>query len=221
MSEISAYQDSEARSYDRDREIEPLWHVENVFVADLIKRTRIATLLDVPVGTGRFFDLYPACDAVGVDLSEPMLAQAAAVTRQSKASIRLLLASATSLPLDDAGFDLVLSWRFLHLLPPEALHAVFAEFKRVCRSTLCVQCYLRAPWHERFLAKAKRRVRRIRLMLRGTRRLSPWSHIRAYNHSLAIVLAAAKAAGLAAPDKISDLGGYEGTRVCALEWRVR
>ncbi len=221
MNESSAYQDSEAGSYDRDREVEPLWHVENAFVEKLFQRAPISNLLDVPVGTGRFFDVYPACNVVGVDLSEPMLAQAAARIGQSKASIRLLLSSATSMPFENAGFDLVLSWRFLHLLPPEMLRSVFAELKRVCRGTLCVQCYLRAPWGERMIAKAKRWLRRLRLMFTRRRRLTPWSHIRAYSHSFSIILAAAESAGLSAPDKISDLGGYEGTRVCALEWNVR
>ena len=222
MSESSAYQGREAGSYDRDRAIEPLWHVENAFVGDLLRRNRIESLLDMPVGTGRFFDLYPRCEVVGVDLSEHMLAQAATRAGESAAvSIRLLRASATALPLGDAQFDLVLCWRFLHLLPAEVLPTVFAEMKRVCRGTICVQCYLRSPWHERVAAKARRWARRLRLLFRRERRLSPWSHIRAYDHSLALVLSAAKAAGLAAPDGVSDLGGYEGTRVCALVWTLR
>lgn len=211
-----AYSHEEASSYDRDREREPLWEIENNYVASLVERHPGARILDVPVGTGRFLPLYRGHTVIGADLSKAMLRQ----TRYRdlpELDITLIEASITALPLDTSTFDLVVCWRILHLLPPVTLTAVFAELSRVCSGTLCVQCYLPASPAKRFGARLWRALRRAAVRLRGERNLTPWSHITSYGHLRSSIEAAAQAAGLRL-EKWEKLGHYEGTDVVAMEW---
>ncbi|MEO7067469.1 MAG: class I SAM-dependent methyltransferase [Rhodanobacter sp.] len=215
------YSKLEAKTYDRDRAVEPLWHIENAYVTALLNRVPASSILDAPVGTGRFLDLYsaPTSEVVGVDLSASMLEEAARRIAVCKASkVTLMKASVTSLPLNDAQFDLVICWRLLHLLPQETLVDVFRELRRVCRGTLSIQCYAQAPLLVRLKARANRWGRRIRLLFKQERALTPWSHIQVYNHSYEAIETAASRAGLMKPSRIEELGKYEGTLVMAVEW---
>src|SRR5437773_539739 len=66
-----------AINYDRDREVEAHWWKEDAFIEQFFADKSAVALLDVPVGTGRFFRHYRHVDAVvGVDVSEAMLCQA-------------------------------------------------------------------------------------------------------------------------------------------------
>jgi ubiquinone/menaquinone biosynthesis C-methylase UbiE len=219
MKEHGAYTPDDARTYDRDREVEPLWHAENAYVADLVKQLGASTVLDVPVGTGRFLPFYAGAQVTGVDLSDAMLSIATArVAADGLRHITLQQGSVTDLPFADRAFQLVVCWRLLHLLPPLVLRAALAEMARVCNGTLCVQVYERAPQLERTTAWAKRWMRRFGLPFAGKSQLTPWSHITAYAHSRADIEAAAAASGLGSPLRRDDLGGYEGTRVVAITW---
>lgn len=74
------YHGSTARTYDAKRQESPKWQAENRivrgFLADLPSGT---TVLDCPVGTGRFLPLYQelGLKVIGVDVSEDMLMEAA------------------------------------------------------------------------------------------------------------------------------------------------
>lgn len=222
MKEHGAYSASEAASYDSDREIEPLWHAENAYVRDLVARLGSASILDVPVGTGRFFGYYANRRLAGIDISESMLdkarERACALGMQNAI---LQLGSVTALPFADREFDLVLCWRLLHLLPPETLAPALAEMARTCSGVLCVQVYERAAFPQRMLAKASRWIRRAGLIASGRRRLTPWSHIHAYSYSRAEFEHAAINAGLGVPSTRDHIGSYEGTNVIALLWDIR
>lgn len=219
MKDNGAYTQNDARTYDRDRDVEPLWHAENAYVSELVHGVGARTVLDVPVGTGRFLAFYAGARVTGVDLSDAMLLEAAArVTAEGLRNVTLTQGNVTQLPFANSAFELVMCWRLLHLLPPSVLHAAFNEMARVCGGTLCVQVYERAPQMQRTTAWAFRWMRRLALPFIGKKQLTPWSHIRAYAHSREAIEAAARAAGLGAPKRRDDLGGYEGTRVVALAW---
>lgn len=66
MKEHGAYSSSEAATYEADREVEPLWHLENEFVRALFARSWAESVLNAPVGTGRFLDLYRRRAVTGV-----------------------------------------------------------------------------------------------------------------------------------------------------------
>lgn len=222
MKDHGAYSSSEAATYEADREVEPLWHVENAFVRALLGRSDVRSVLDAPVGTGRFLDLYEGKAVTGLDLSTAMLDEARKrVMGLELSNVALRQGSVISLPFGDKQFDFVISWRLFHLLPPETIAPALAELARVCQGTLCIQTYERAPFSVRWVAKAKRWARRLTLIFAGKRQLTPWSHIRAYTHSSEAIEQAAHGAGLGAPTARSLLGDYEGTRVMALVWVLR
>lgn len=221
MKEHGAYTPAEAASYDTEREIEPLWHIENTFVRDLIARSAFRSVLDVPVGTGRFLEYYGNRSVTGTDLSESMLELARSrATSLYMDNVYFRRCSVTDLPFAAGSFDLVLCWRLLHLLPPESLAPALSELARVCCSTLCVQAYERAHLTVRLTAKAGRWARRLWLPLSGKRRLTAWSHIRTYAHSRIDIERAAHAAGIGDPTSRTHIGDYEGTRVVALIWSI-
>lgn len=220
MKSHGAYSAREAKTYNADRETEPLWYIENAHVSELLQRTQATSILDAPIGTGRFLNLYKSAQITGVDISSAMLVEASRRAEKESVPITLQQASITKLPYADGQFDLVICWRLLHLLPPEELDYVFSELRRVCRGVLCVQCYVPAYWWERQIAKTKRRVRRLWRFATGSGKLSPWSHIRAWSHTLEAISASAARNGFGPASRCELLGVYEGTHVLAVEWDV-
>ena len=93
-------------------------------------------LLDVGCGTGRFLDFvkqaWPRLPAVGVDMSEPYLAEARHHLR-GRCWIKLLVANGEALPLRNASHDAVTSIFMFHELPAKVRRAVFREFARVLK----------------------------------------------------------------------------------------
>ena len=218
MKPHGAYSDSEAASYDEDRAGELLWRLENSYVERLLERMPGASILDVPVGTGRFFPLYPGRRVLGVDASDAMLEQARRKgERVPGLKLTLARAGIDALPAADRDYDLVICWRVLHLLPPELLRPAFKEMARVCRGQVCAQSYVPDTPGRRTAARVWRWLRRLGLPFRGKRALTPWSHIRTYSHDAQSILSAAQEAGLVLADE-HLIGRYEGTRVLAMTW---
>lgn len=109
-----------AESYEAKR-LGPVWRAETKAFRPLYDRVRPATVLDAPVGTGRWFDVYEETGAriLGVDLSPDMLDQAAKKIRPGAGgAIRLERADLLN-PAPNAlghGHDLVVCTRFTHWL---------------------------------------------------------------------------------------------------------
>jgi len=195
-----------AANYERDRQVEPMWWKEDEFVREYFRDRVVPRLLDLPVGTGRFFPHYVGVQqVVGVDVSEDMLAQA-------RSKLALLPAGAAGsvergdlfgLRFADGEFTHVVVWRLLHLIPETLLPAAVAELCRVTQGEIVVQTYVSAP-----APAVPRRVRlevqlrRVARALRGAilpaaqnpgaavaepgaPAATPWSHIQSYPHSQA------------------------------------
>jgi len=181
-----AYDAEIAASYEEDRRKEHIWALEQSYMARVIQRIPAGrSLLDIPVGTGRFIPEYEAqrLEVLGVDISESMLSEAR--SRVTGSSVRLELGDARSLSCADGSFDVVVCWRLLHLIPPESIAPVIRELGRVMRAAdgrLHVQAYVRDGWH-RLLSLKCALGRRIRALLgRAGDAPSRWSHIRSYAH---------------------------------------
>src|SRR5690606_23137039 len=126
---------------------------------------KVESILDVPIGTGRFLEYYGTSNVAGLDLSKAMLAEASSRAQALHLpDIDLREGNVTDLPFGDATFDLVVCWRLLHLLPPNMLNLALSEMTRVCCGVLCVQAYERAAWPQRSAARAKRWLRRLGLI---------------------------------------------------------
>lgn len=95
-------------------------------------------LLDVGCGTGSLAILAarrvgPRGFVVGVDPSPEMVARATGKARRAHVAATFRAGIAQALPFEDGQFDVVTCTLVLHQLPPDALHASFAEFRRVLK----------------------------------------------------------------------------------------
>lgn len=208
--DVATYDAATAATYDADREGEEHWRAENDFVAGFAARHDLGAVLDVPVGTGRLLPhLDGALRIVGLDVSRDMLERAAAVRLPlDRVTPELSLGDALDLEHDDDTFDTVVCFRLAHLLPPEAVPALFGELGRVCAGTLLVQTYAypivtRPVIWRRLGRRAARLVRRP-----VPESATPWSHIQSYSHTAAFLDDCVDMAGLRLVRRhhISDYG---------------
>jgi len=97
---------------------------------------RSLRFLDVACGSGRFLDFvkqsWPRMPAVGIDLSEPYLAEARRHLRRW-CWLDLVLGDGEAIPLSDASQDAVTCIFTFHELPPRVRRAFFHEFARVLK----------------------------------------------------------------------------------------
>lgn len=128
------YRGKTASGYEAKRRKQMRWHLENEAVEKFIEGAS-GSVLDVPVGTGRFLPLYErmlsGMEAVGVDISEEMLALA-----RRKSDFPLEVGDATKLRFTDATFDVVVCVRFLDLIDEAAMCKVVTELCRVARERI-------------------------------------------------------------------------------------
>jgi SAM-dependent methyltransferase len=137
-----------AANYESDRQVEAHWWKEDEFIREFFREKVVSSLLDTPVGTGRFFQHYKRAGiVVGLDVSEDML---------NEARLKLaLLPPATigsvergdifSLRFSDRQFSLAVVWRLLHLIPADLLPGAIGELSRVTDRELLVQTYTVVP----------------------------------------------------------------------------
>jgi ubiquinone/menaquinone biosynthesis C-methylase UbiE len=113
---------------------------------------RSISVLDAPVGTGRFVHVYgklPHWKVEGIDFSEDMLDQAYKKLRnQSGANVNLQVGDVTSMPqFKDGKFEVALCIRLLHLIDPLMVTKVLKELTRVTKSTLILTIQLGDAYH--------------------------------------------------------------------------
>ncbi len=186
------YDSEVARTYDCSRQRERHWDREDSFIGQYLKRRHVDDLLDVPVGTGRFFHHYTELRSVtGVDISDDMLAKAREkAALQPRMSVRFEQGNVLALPYRDRAFDTVIVFRLLHLIPEADLDLAIKELCRVCRKDVVVQTYsprtgiwspVRSRLSALYSALAARCPHRPRSRS-ATSSAKPWSHIQAYYH---------------------------------------
>lgn len=197
------YGKADAEQYDEVRQREDAWNIEHRYVAQLLhEHPKVPHLLDAPVGTGRFFSLYPkkALQVTGVDLSVAMLEQARQrlpIQQADAPQIELIQADL----LDLSGLppaQLVISWRFLHLLDPELLTPALRSLTGCLTADglLVVQAYHpRSNWR-RFSGRLLRFFSTHLTGRRATPTTAAWAHIRSFLHSQSKLHASFVASGL-------------------------
>ncbi len=129
-----------ASTYDSTREGERQWESEQRIVEDLLAGfPRGTSVLDVPVGTGRFL---AACvrsgfNITGVDSSSSMLSNAREKVDPG-AAVRLEEGRIYSLPFPDGSFDVVVCIRFMDWVAGDDFRRALAELARVTRNAIIV-----------------------------------------------------------------------------------
>jgi len=142
MSTIQAkdyYKGDVAREYDmRRKQNSAKWKKEIATVEKLIGLCKAGdTILDMPVGTGRFIELscMQGLQVFAMDISDDMVREAQGkMNKGVKADY--LLGEAESIPACDSAFDHVLCVRFVNWLSSEKLSLVLREITRVARKSI-------------------------------------------------------------------------------------
>jgi SAM-dependent methyltransferase len=124
------YAGKKAETYDRDRQNDPKWIFEEATLrAFFTSATGIKSIIDAPVGTGRFLPMFSPTHTVGYDCSEDMLKQAMKHGKAAKLELHDIVAA----PLPTRA-DLVVSFRFLNLIDAcaaqQALEHLLAAAKK-------------------------------------------------------------------------------------------
>ena len=142
------YYSSRAKKYESTRVAQQSWHAEFGAMekfADFLGEN--LAVLDVPVGTGRFFSIYESRSwrISGLDISQDMLREA-----QEKASNLqlgspvILEGDARNLPFGDQSVDVVVCFRFLQSIVNFGdAKRIIAEFARVSRKWAVLHLNLR------------------------------------------------------------------------------
>ena len=182
-----------AQTYDQSRQQERHWILEDRFVGKYMRSRPVEDLLDLPVGTGRFFHHYTGVrNVTGIDISEEMLllAKEKLFLLPPEVSVCLEQGDVFALPFVNAAFDVTIVFRLFHLMPETSLARAIKELCRVTRKDVVVQTYvpedgLRNPFQMRFRA-AFRKLKSL-FQHRNPSQAQPWCHIQAYYHKQAIV----------------------------------
>ena len=154
----SNYDSEQATNYDRDREVEEHWHLENRYIEAFFAQRSPRRLLDAPVGTGRFLQSYSrAGEVVGIDASPEMLEVAGKrVQELGLSNIAIQRGDIFSLPFPDGHFDVAVCWRFAHLFPSSQLATALSELARVTKGTILSQAYVQGSFFSRLSSRLLR-----------------------------------------------------------------
>lgn len=142
------YRGQVAAGYDARRSASRKWMNEQEAVDRFLSQFAAgSTILDIPVGTGRFLALHKKHKlvATGIDVSPDMLGQAQRKATELDLSISLGHGDIRAIGAAAASFDVVVCIRFLNWIDTAAFDTVIRELTRVSRGYLIlgVRTYVR------------------------------------------------------------------------------
>jgi ubiquinone/menaquinone biosynthesis C-methylase UbiE len=135
------YRGDAAHKYDADREQTAKWGLEQAAVESILSALPpMLSVVDVPVGTGRFVELYQKLGmrATGIDVSPDMLARAREKADRAQASITLQEGDIRAIDAPDGAFDAAVCIRFLNWVDLDGVRGVLNELTRVADRYLVV-----------------------------------------------------------------------------------
>lgn len=136
------YRGRKAETYDEIRQKQRRWKIENETIDGMLRRLAPGSVLDCPVGTGRFMKTYANLSVgavIGVDASEEMLKLARKKVPRKMAAyceLKLVVGDARRIEAEDRFYDVAVCVRFLDLIEEEAMRAVMKEMMRVARRAI-------------------------------------------------------------------------------------
>jgi ubiquinone/menaquinone biosynthesis C-methylase UbiE len=140
------YRGDTARGYEDRRAGQPKWAAEQAAVDGMLMSFPAGTtVLDIPVGTGRFLPLYAlrGFKVTGIDISDDMIAQARAKGPVDGVEIRR--GDIFSIDIPDASVDLVLAIRIMNLIDASDMVRALGELQRVARGSIIFNIRIWAP----------------------------------------------------------------------------
>ena len=138
------YHGKVAENYNISRQSGNKWLREAEIIQSLLDNFQgNISILDVPLGTGRFLNSYSnkrGSSIIGLDVSGDMLLQARkAFKKNNSCKIHLVQGETEKLPLPDSSVDYVICMRLLNWVPLHILKLVLKEFVRVARKKIVVE----------------------------------------------------------------------------------
>ena len=135
-----------AQQYDARRAGTAKWQKEQDLVERILSQFPPgSSVVDIPVGTGRFLPVYRqlGITATGLDVSADMLARA----RERCGNAALRLSDIRRIDASDGEYDAAVCVRFLNWVDAAALTAAIGELARVSRHhvVLSVRCHVPIP----------------------------------------------------------------------------
>lgn len=135
----SRYVGPAAKRYDAERDLTPKWDREQAELSTVLGRLeRNSTVVDIPVGTGRCFELYAAqglC-VTGLDISPDMLAEALSRAESVGLTVDLRRGDIRKIDAGDRAFETAVCIRFLNWIEMPDVEIVVRELVRVARTNL-------------------------------------------------------------------------------------
>jgi ubiquinone/menaquinone biosynthesis C-methylase UbiE len=141
------YHGDTASTYEALRVSDPKWATEQEAMNRLLSHLpRGSTLLDIPVGTGRFVEMYKThgLAPTGADVSQDMMSQAAARAEKVDLEMSFRKADVTKLAEASRSFDTALCIRLFNWLDMTHMAAAVSELTRVSRGNVIigVRCWV-------------------------------------------------------------------------------
>jgi len=134
------YSGAVAAGYDAKRSGDPKWTVEQTIIESWLDQMPDgSTVLDAPMGTGRFVDAYARNKfrVYGLDRQPDMLAQAEAKVKQHPGMEALFrVGDVRETGLADKSVDATLNIRITRWLTPAECQQMMREMQRVARSAI-------------------------------------------------------------------------------------
>ncbi len=137
------YKGKVAENYESKRIHDPKWERENNIINFILKRIsegKKLNILDIPVGTGRFFEIYKDLNlnVTGADVSEDMLRQAEKKAKKLTFPVQLKIRDITHINLLENTYDIVLCIRLLNWLDKKSLKSALKELTRVSKKHVII-----------------------------------------------------------------------------------
>lgn len=133
-----------ASTYDSKRTGQDKWLAEDAIVRDMLDDLPAGTsVLDIPVGTGRFLPFYEAkgFDATGMDISRDMLSHA----KRKGTNAALKEGNIFAIDMPDKSVDVVLAVRIMNLIDAKDMHISLCELQRVARQRIIFNLRVAIP----------------------------------------------------------------------------
>ncbi len=146
----SRYQDTNAKNYQKKRINSFKWQNEQRIIGKIIKNVQKgSSILDVPIGTGRFFEYYVkgSHTVYGFDISQDMLSEALKHQNQliERNYMVLMQGDVEYLPFCDDAVDYVVCTRLLNWMPLSVFTKAISELNRVARKRIIVEVRVHKP----------------------------------------------------------------------------
>jgi len=128
MLNADRYRGAVPATYEATRRHKPEWPLEQAAIAAMVTD---GPVLDVPLGTGRFVEIYKAKGLrhAGLDISPEMIAQA----RSGHPDLEARIGSIFALPFAEGEFVTAVCSRLLNWFEPDDMARAVAELRRVAR----------------------------------------------------------------------------------------